>query len=151
MQEKYMLMAIEEAKKAMMMNEVPVGAVLVKDNKVIARAYNQKELYNSVTKHAEILVVEKASVELNNWRLDGCDIYITLEPCPMCASAIKQARISNVYYGLSNKDLNNSNIMKAIFEKDSTNPKVNYNCGYFKKDIAEMMNNFFKKQRNDKK
>ena len=81
-------MAINEARKAYKMGEVPVGAVIVKDDVVIAKAYNKKEKYGCVTGHAEILAVEKASKKLNNWRLNGCDIYITLEPCPMCASAI---------------------------------------------------------------
>ncbi len=151
MQEKYMLMAIEEAKKAIMMNEVPVGAVLVKDNKVLAKAYNQKEKCKCVTKHAEILVVEKVSSIINNWRLEGCDIYITLEPCPMCASAIKQARISNVYYGVSNRDTNNGNIIRSIFEKDKINPAVKYSCGYFEKEIIKLMNDFFTRQRDREK
>ncbi len=102
MEEKFMRIAINEAKKALILGEVPVGAVIVKNGKIISKAYNKKEKLNSVTKHAEIIAVEKASKKINNWRLDGCDIYITLEPCPMCASAIKQARISNIYFGLSN-------------------------------------------------
>lgn len=151
MQEKYMLMAINEAKKAMMMNEVPVGAVLVKDDIVIAKAYNQKEKKQKVTKHAEMLAVEKASSKLDNWRLCGCDLYVTLEPCPMCASAIKQARISNVYYGLNNSDDNNHKIIEAIFKKDCTNPEVNYSCGYFENEIIGLMNSFFEMQRNGRK
>lgn len=148
MNEKFMLMAIEEAKKAVMMGEVPVGAVIVKNDIVIAKAYNKKEKLNCVTKHAEILVVEKAAKKLKNWRLNGCDLYVTLEPCPMCASAIKQARINHVYYGLSNSDKKNNLLLNLIFKKDFSNPGVSYSCGYFSKDIKMMMNNFFKNQRN---
>ena len=143
MKEEYMLLAIDEAKKAAMMGEVPVGAVIVKDNVVLAKACNLKEKSNCCISHAEILAVEKASKILNNWRLSDCDMYVTLEPCPMCASAIKQSRIKNVYCGLSNKDKNNSIIIKAIFEKDLVNNKVNYSCGYFSEEIKKIMNDFF--------
>ena len=104
MKEKYMKIAIKEAEKAFNIGEVPVGAVIVKNNKIIAKAYNKKEKLGSVTRHAEIIAIEKASKRISNWRLDNCDIYITLEPCPMCASAIKQSRIANIYCGLNNLD-----------------------------------------------
>lgn len=143
-----MLLAIEEAKKAAMLGEVPVGAVIVKENKVLAKAYNLKEKLNMSTRHAEIIAVEKACKKLKNWRLTGCDIYITLEPCPMCASAIKQSRISNVYCGLANKDTNNLSIIKSIFDKDLINNSVNYSCGYFSNEIEELLKDFFSNIRN---
>ena len=118
MNEYFMNLAVEEAKKAFKNNEVPVGAVIVKDNKVISKAYNKKEKDKLVTSHAELLAIMKASKKLNNWRLDGCDIYITLEPCPMCASAIKQARISNIYCELNNLDSENIKIIKCILKSD---------------------------------
>ena len=151
MKEKYMLLAINEAKKALELGEVPVGAVIVKDDVVIAKAHNKKENLKSVTKHAEIIAVEKASKRLNNWRLDGCDIYITLEPCPMCASAIKQSRINNIYFGLSNSDKNNINIINSILYKDKNNKKCNISCGYFSFEIENMMKKFFQMRRNEKK
>ncbi len=151
MEEKFMKIAINEAKKALILGEVPVGAVIVKEGKIISKAYNKKEKMNCVTKHAELIAVEKASKKINNWRLDGCDIYITLEPCPMCASAIKQARISNIYYGLSNSDSNNINIIKAIFNKDKNNNSCNYYCGYFSDEINLLMKSFFQDVRNSKK
>lgn len=151
MNEKFMIMAINEAKKAEKLGEVPVGAVIVKDNVVIAKAYNKKEKMQSVTKHAEIIVVEKASKKLKNWRLDDCDIYITLEPCPMCASAIKQARIRQIYYGLSNYDKNNKNIIDIILGKDKNNKSCKVDCGYFEKEIEYMLKSFFKNQRLNKK
>lgn len=147
MNEKFMIMAINEAKKAEKMGEVPIGAVIVKNGKVLAKAYNKKEKYKCAIMHAEILAVEKASKKINNWRLDGCDIYITLEPCPMCASAIKQSRIANVYYGLSNSDKNNETIIKAIFSKDKNNLPCNVSCGYFCSEIKNMMKKFFKTTR----
>ena len=150
MNDEYMLLAIEEAKKAFDMGEVPIGAVIVKNNVIIAKAYNRKESLQSATKHAEILAIEKASKKIKNWRLDNCDLYVTLEPCPMCASAIKQSRISNVYYGLSNKYKKNNDIIRMIFQKDFTNHKVNFSCGYFSFEIEELMKKFFEKQRNNR-
>lgn len=151
MEEKFMRIAINEAKKALILGEVPVGAVIVKNGKVLSKAYNKKEKLNSVVRHAEIIAVEKASKKINNWRLDGCDIYITLEPCPMCASAIKQARISNIYFGLSNSDSNNFNIVKSILNRDKNNNSCNCYCGYFSDEINMLMKSFFKDVRNGKK
>ena len=101
MKYEFMQEAIKQAKKAYELDEVPIGAVIVKDNKVIAVGYNQKNKLNNVLKHAEIIAIEQAQQKLNNWRLNDCEIYVTLEPCPMCASAIQQSRIEKVYYGLS--------------------------------------------------
>ena len=88
MQEKFMKAAIKEAQKAYDKGEIPVGAVIVKDGKIIARAHNLKELKNDTTKHAEILAIQKASKKLNSWRLENCEMYVTLEPCSMCAGAL---------------------------------------------------------------
>ena len=148
---RYMLIAINGAKKALKLGEVPVGAVIVKDNKVIAKAYNKKEKLNCVTKHAEIIAVEKASKKLNNWRLNDCDIYVTLEPCPMCASAIKQSRIKNIYYGLSNQDKNNFKIVESILNKDKNNNECKITCGNFSFEIEKLMKKFFQMQRASKK
>ena len=93
MHEKYMKLALKEAKKAYDKKEIPVGAVIVKDDKVIARAHNLKEIKNDTTKHAEILAIQKASKKLGCWRLEDCEMYVTLEPCCMCAGALIQSRI----------------------------------------------------------
>ena len=98
-EEKFMIEALKEAKKAYEKQEVPVGAVIVKNGKVIARAHNLKETKNTATSHAEILAIEKASKKLNSWRLIDCDMYVTLEPCTMCMGAIILARIKNLYIG----------------------------------------------------
>lgn len=149
MNEKFMLMAINEAKKSLKMGEVPVGAVIVKNGIVIAKAHNKKELLKCCTMHAEIIAVEKTSKKLNNWRLNDCDIYITLEPCPMCASAIKQSRIKNIFFGLSNSDKNNIKIVKSILEKDKNNNECTFSCGYFENEISELMKKFFENRRNE--
>ena len=97
--EKYMSMALSLAKKAIKKDEVPVGAVIVRHGKVIASAFNLRESKKNPLAHAEILAIEKASRKLKGWRLVDCEIYVTLEPCPMCAGAIINARIDNVYFG----------------------------------------------------
>ena len=147
MNAKYFEMAYQEALKAKKINEVPIGAVIVKDDKVIAKAYNKKELNNCGIYHAEMIAIKKACKKLNNWRLDGCDIYITLSPCPMCASAIKQSRIDNVYCGLSNLDSKNLNIIRTIFDTDCTNKKVNLVFDLDRDRISNLMSSFFKEKR----
>ena len=107
MDQYYMKIALKEAKKALKHNEVPVGAVIVKNNKIITKAYNRKEKTNDVTKHAEIIAISKACKKLKNWRLDGCTIYITMEPCMMCCGAIEQSRISKIVYGAKNENFGN--------------------------------------------
>ncbi len=136
-----------EALKAFETNEVPVGAVIVENGKIIARGYNQKESKNSAIYHAEIIAILEACQKKNNWRLENCDIYITLEPCPMCASAIKQSRINNVYCGLSNLDKNNSVLVEKIFEADKINPKINFYSDLDAERIKKLMQNFFDIQR----
>lgn len=95
----FMKQALKEAKKAYEKDEVPIGAVIVKDGKIISRGYNEKESKNDVTKHAEITAIRKASKKLNNWRLSDCKIYVTLKPCDMCLSAIIQSRIKEIIIG----------------------------------------------------
>ncbi len=97
--DKYMLIAMKEANKSLIYKDVPVGAVIVKNNKIIAKAYNGRHKNQIVTHHAEILAIEKACKKLKNWRLDGCKLYVTLEPCQMCKGAISEARINEVIYG----------------------------------------------------
>ena len=99
MYEEFMKIAIEEAEKAFMLDEVPVGAVIVKNGKIIAKGHNLRETLKSATAHAEIIAINEACAKLNGWRLFGCDIYVTLEPCPMCAGALINARIDRIIYG----------------------------------------------------
>lgn len=145
---KYMDMAIEEAKKAFEEDEVPVGCVIVKNNQILALTHNRKEQMNSATKHAEILAIEEASSKLNNWRLDGCDVYITLEPCPMCASALKQARVSHIFCGLSNSDFRNYEIVLKILESDKNNASVPIINDLAVEKVDKIMKEFFRNRRN---
>ena len=145
---KYMDMAIEEARKAFSCGEIPVGCVIVYKNEVIATGYNIKEKEKCVTKHAEIIAVEKASKVLDNWRLDDCDVYVTLEPCPMCASALKQARVNHIYCGLSNSDSNNFKIISKILKKDKNNKEVFITNNLAVEKVNSLMKEFFVNRRN---
>lgn len=134
MTDKFMSEALKEAKKAFTLGEIPVGAVIVKDNEIIAASYNTKETENNPIKHAEINAIEMASGKLNNWRLSDCDMYVTLEPCVMCAGAILNARIRNLYFGaydykygacvsndnifFTNKEICFTNIFGGIMEEE---------------------------------
>ncbi len=146
--EKYMDLAFTKAKEAFDKNEVPIGCVVVKNNKLLASNFNTKEIDNNVLSHAEIKCIIEASSNLNNWRLIDCDVYVTLDPCPMCASALKQARVRNVYSALENMDENNSFIIKQIFNADKNNSSINF---YSNLDVDKsklILKNFFEKQRN---
>ena len=139
--EKYMDIALQEAKKAYKKEEIPVGAVIVKNGKVISKAYNKKNKSNRVKDHAEILAIDKANRKLRNWRLEECEIYVTLEPCPMCASAIEQARIKRIITGAVNKNKETVKISENILKGKE-----------WKKEIAvekstTIINEFFKKKR----
>lgn len=114
MEEYYMNIAIKEALKAKKHNEVPVGAIIVKNNKIISRGFNKKESKKDVTKHAEILAISRACRKLKNWRLDDCTLYVTLEPCMMCCGAIQQSRIKKIVYGVKNNNYGYSNNLKNI-------------------------------------
>ena len=149
MNRKFLDLAFELANKAFTLDEVPIGAIIVKDNEIIGCGYNQKESNNSVLKHAELIAIEEASKNLNNWRLDDCNIYVTLDPCPMCASAIKQARIKNVYSALNNTDESYFEIINNIFVGDNTNPSVNFTSNLDVDKSKNLLNSFFKKQRNN--
>lgn len=147
MEEKFFDLAFKYAKKAFDNNEVPVGAVIVKNNDVIGYGYNKKEKSNDVCSHAELVAIKMASKKLNNWRLRGCDLYVTLDPCPMCASAIKQSRIKNVYSALSNLDENNSKLLELIFEADNINPSVFFETNLYQEKEKKLLNDFFTIQR----
>ena len=144
---KYMDIAFEEARKSFKKNEVPIGAVLVKNDKIIAKSHNNKEKKQCCLCHAELNLIKKASKKLKNWRLDDCEIYVTLDPCPMCASAIKQARISKIYSACSNSDKNNWEIISNIFLGDKTNPEVKISTNLAENESKLLLNEFFKLKR----
>ena len=146
----YMLLALEEAKKAYDEGEVPVGAVIVKDDNVIAKAYNTKEKNKCSLDHAELSAIKFACGKLDNWRLIGTTIYVTLEPCPMCASAIKQSRINRVVYLLDNNDINTSKIVNEIFSLHDANApveKVKLDISKFNEEDTMILSDFFRKRR----
>ena len=140
---KYMKMAYNEAVKAFNKEEIPVGCIIVKDDLVIAKAHNLREIKNQVMAHAEMLAITKANKKLNSWRLDDCDIYVTLEPCPMCLGAIIQARIKNLYFGAYDKK---SGACGSVVDLSSYsfNHKVNVVGGIYEKECSELISNFFK-------
>ena len=151
MEEKFMKAALKEAKKAYDKLEVPVGAVIVKDRKIIARAHNLKETKNDTTKHAEILAIQKASKKLNSWRLIDCEIYVTLEPCSMCAGALINSRIKKVYIGASDQKTGAVGSVFNLLEDYTFNHKVEYEKGVMQEECENILKEFFKKLRKNKK
>ena len=147
--EYFMNEALKEAKKAYNKLEVPVGVVIVKDNKIIARAYNQKELKNSPIKHAEIIAIEKACKKLNNWRLNDCEMYVTLEPCPMCAGAIVNSRIKKVYIGAVQEKTGACSSKTNIIEEYKSEAKVEVEFGILKERCLDIVQDFFKMLRSN--
>lgn len=147
-QKEYFDIAFEEAKKSFHNDEVPVGAVIVQNGKIISTGHNAKEFENCVLEHAELNAIKEASKKLNNWRLNDCDIYVTLEPCEMCAAAIKQARIRTVYSALSNDDQNIHSRVVSILDKDKSNPQVLLINDLEKERAKKLLNEFFVLTRN---
>lgn len=151
MEEKFMKAALKEAKKAYDKLEVPVGAVIVKDGKIIARAHNLKETKYDTTKHAEILAIQKASKKLNSWRLIDCEMYVTLEPCSMCAGALINSRIKKVYIGASDQKTGAVGSVFNLLEDYTFNHKVEYEKGVMQEECENILKEFFKKLRKNKK
>ncbi len=143
--------ALKEAEKAYDKLEVPVGAVVVKEGKIIARAHNLKETKYDTTKHAEILAIQKASKKLNNWRLIDCDMYVTLEPCSMCAGAIINSRIRKVYIGALDEKTGAAGSVLNLFEDFTFNHNVEVEKGIMQEECETMLKKFFKMLRKIKK
>lgn len=153
MQEKeiYMKEALKEAKKAYNKLEIPVGAIIVKDGEIIARAHNQKETKFDTTKHAEILAIQKASKKLKSWRLIDCEMYVTLEPCTMCAGAIINSRIKKIYIGTSDEKTGAVGSVLNLFDDYKFNHKPEYEKGILGQECSEILKRFFKDLRKLKK
>ena len=149
--EYFMKQAIKEAEKAYSKLEVPVGAVIVKDGKIIARAHNQKETKTDTTKHAEITVIQKASKKLGTWRLTDCEMYVTLEPCSMCAGALIQSRIKKVYIGAMDYKTGACGSILNLLEDYPCNHKVEVQTGVMQEECEQIIKNFFKELREKKK
>lgn len=147
MKKKFMLQALKEAQKAKNKLEVPIGAIIVKNDKIIARAHNLRESKKSATAHAEILAIQKACKKLDAWRLNDCDMYVTLEPCPMCAGAILNSRIRKVYIGTNEPRSGATGSKINLFEDYNYNHKVEYEVGILEEECKEIMQKFFKELR----
>lgn len=148
---KYMVKAFREAQKAAKKLECPIGAIIVCDNRIIARAHNLRETKPSALAHAEILAIEKASKKLGVWRLEDCDLYVTLEPCPMCAGAIIQSHIKNVYFGAYDAKAGSAGSVCNLFEPGMFNHNVTVSGGIMKDECSRILSDFFAGLRNQKK
>ncbi len=144
---KFMRMAYKEALKALKKDEVPVGCVLVKDHKVLARGYNQKEAKQDPMAHAEIIAIQKACKKLHTWRLKDVSLYVTLEPCSMCAGAILQSRIEKVFYGTEDPKGGALGSSFHLFEQKNLNHHPEIKKGILKKECSELLTNYFKTKR----
>ena len=144
MQEQFMKEALKEAKKAYNKLEIPVGAVIVKDGKIISRAHNIKEEKQDTTKHAEIIAIQKASKKLETWRLNDCEMYVTLEPCSMCAGAIIQSRIKKVYIGTMDEKTGACGSVLNLFKDFKFNHTVELETGILQEDCEKLLKDFFK-------
>ena len=142
----FMEVAKEEAILAMNKGEIPVGAVIVKDGVIIGKAHNLKETLKDSTAHAEILAIKEASKYIGNWRLNGAEMYVTLEPCPMCASAISQSRISKVYIGTFNKDMGACGSLINLLDNRGLNSFVDIKWIY-DEECSALLTKFFESRR----
>ena len=149
--EKYMKEALKQAKKAYALKEVPVGCVIVYEDQIIARGYNRRNTDQNTTSHAEINAIRKASKKLGDWRLEGCTIYITMEPCQMCAGAIVQARMGRVVIGAMNPKAGCAGSILNLLEMSEFNHQVNVERGVLEEECSAMLSEFFKKLRKQKK
>ena len=149
MEEKFMLEALALAQKAYKKNEVPIGAVIVKNGKIIAKAANRRNASQIATHHAEVLAINKACKKLKSWRLDGCDIYVTLEPCPMCAGAILNARINNLYFGAYDKT-GDGDLLEDIMSNKRLNHNTNIVGGILENECSSLITSFFENKRKNK-
>lgn len=145
--ERYMREAIRQAKKALALGEVPIGCVIVREGKIIGRGYNRRMVDHTVLAHAEILAIKKACKTMGDWRLEGCRIYITLEPCPMCAGAIVQARIPEVVIGCMNPKAGCAGSILNILEMPEFNHQVKVTRGILEEECSGMLTLFFKELR----
>ena len=147
----FMRRALENAEKAFKLGEVPVGCVIVKDKIIIAESFNQRNQKNNALCHAEILAINIACQKLNSWRLEDCDLYVTVEPCAMCAGAIIQARIKKVFFGTENKKAGCAGSILNILCEKRFNHQTEIISGIMRQECSELMSKFFHELRDKKK
>ena len=150
-EEKYMKLALKQAMKAQEKDEVPIGCVIVKDDKVIARGYNLRQTKQQSYAHAEMIAIQKACKKLGTWRLEDCDLYVTLEPCPMCAGAILQSRIKRVIYGAKDPKGGCVDSCMKLYETKGFNHYPEVLSGILEEECSSILTNFFKMKREMKK
>ena len=148
--EKFMKEALKQAKKAYAIDEVPIGCVIVQNGKIIARGYNRRNIDKNTLAHAELSAIRKASKKTGDWRLEDCDLYVTLEPCQMCAGAIVQARIDKVVIGSMNPKAGCAGSVLNLLEMDGFNHKVEVERGVLEEECSTMLSGFFKELRMEK-
>lgn len=149
--EKYMKEALRQAKKAEALEEVPIGCVIVQNGKIIARGYNRRNTDKNTLSHAELNAIRKASKKTGDWRLEDCTMYITLEPCQMCAGAIVQARIGRVVIGAMNPKAGCAGSILNLLEHPQFNHQVEVERGILERECSEMLTEFFQQLRENKK
>jgi tRNA(adenine34) deaminase len=147
MHEHFMQIALEEAEQAMREEEVPIGAVIVHNERLIARAHNQREQLRDPTAHAEMIAITQAAESLGSWRLDGCTLYVTLEPCPMCAGAILQARIPTLVYGAADPKAGAVHTLYRLLEDARLNHRAEVVGGVLAGPCGQILSRFFQEQR----
>lgn len=151
MHEKYMKEALKEAYKAELLDEVPIGCVIVKDDKIIARGHNLRETKQQSINHAEIIAIQKACKKVGSWRLEDCTLYVTLEPCCMCAGAILQSRILRVVYGAADPKGGSIESTMRMYEQDGFNHYPEVISGIMREECSQILTSFFRNKRKKKK
>lgn len=147
----FMKEALLEAKKAEMIGEVPIGAVIVKDGKIIARGHNLRETLQDPTAHAELIAIQQAAKQLGTWRLIDCTLYVTLEPCPMCAGSIILSRISTVVYGTHDPKAGCAGTLMNLLQDSRFNHQTELITGILQEECSEILSSFFRALRQKKK
>jgi tRNA(adenine34) deaminase len=147
MHEHFMRITLEEAEQALRENEVPIGAAIVHDGRLIARAHNQREQLRDPTAHAEMIAITQAAESRQSWRLDGCTLYVTLEPCPMCAGAIVQARLPMVVYGAADPKAGAVDTLYRLLDDPRLNHRAESLSGVLAEPCGEILSRFFQEQR----
>ena len=147
--EYFMRDALRQAEKAYAAGEVPVGAIVVRDGKIIARAHNQVELLKDATAHAEMLALTQAEAAVGDWRLTDCDLYVTKEPCAMCAGALVHTRIRRVIFGCADPSAGAAGSMMNLLQMESLNHRCQITLGVLQTECAAILQNFFRKRRDE--
>lgn len=149
--EKYMKQAIRQAKKAYAIGETPIGCVIVYQDKIIGRGYNRRTIDKNTLAHAELTAIRKASRKMGDWRLEGCTMYVTLEPCQMCSGAIVQSRMTRVVVGCMNPKAGCAGSVLNLLQMQEFNHQAELTIGVLEKECSQMMKSFFKELREKKK